>query len=120
MARTQGRVPNEHHTVEAKTADGSPVSVKMPICNYCGAKMFEISLPTLTRIAPNPMRHPHKYPFIELAAICVECRTKEGMGEKDYLLVPVKPGTNYEDALRAELDEMGARRERLRIEVQQA
>lgn len=106
MARTQGRVPNAHHEVEAKRADGSPITVKMPICNYCGAKMFEVSLPALTRVAPSILPHPRKYPFIELAAVCEPCRAKEGMAERDYLLVPVKPGSSYEDALRALLDEI--------------
>lgn len=110
MARTQGRVPNAHHMVEAKRADGSAVTVKMPICNYCGAEMFEVSLPTLTRVAPRILPYPHKYPFIELAAVCETCRDQEGMGEKDYLLVPVLEGASYEDALRAALDEIvGAR-----------
>lgn len=106
MARAQGRVPNEHHMVEAKRADGSAVTVKMPCCNYCGAKMYSVDLPALTRVAPGILAYPHKYPFIELAAVCEPCRAKEGMAEKNYLLVPIVPGASYEDALRAQLDEI--------------
>ncbi len=103
MARAQTRHPLKTHKIVGPGGQ----ECDLPCCNYCGVEIHEVELLVLARIHKG-RPFPEKFPWDEFLALCATCRQARGFAEETYLLVPVKAGSSYVEALRVQLAELTA------------
>lgn len=101
MARALTSQPH----VETRPVNGNVVHSFF--CVDCDGPLGEITLATLHRCRPNSdWSHARKYPWGEHGGLCSDCTAARGFPETDFLLVPIRPGQNYAQALRVHLAEV--------------